>query len=111
MTRFEHATPIPNETLPLDEYFARVVLDAPTTAFIGFQVDKPFPAVEASLPWLTNVTDLADGKAAGITWTSSNLNHPRFGGSNWIPDTDAWNGKAWRGVIVAGLQQASIGVS
>jgi len=111
MTQFGNASPIPNADLPVEEYLCRIVLQAPYTSFIGFQVDKPFAAAEARLPWFTNVTDLADGKSAGIGWASSNLNHTKFGGSTWIPDSEEWYGKAWRGVIVAGLRQASIGVS
>jgi hypothetical protein len=30
--------PIPDATLPLDEYFLRYVLQAPWTTFIGFQI-------------------------------------------------------------------------
>jgi hypothetical protein len=36
------ANPIPGTTLPPDEYFCRVVLQAPYASFIGFQVDTPF---------------------------------------------------------------------
>jgi len=110
MTQFEPAHPIPDATLPLDEYFCRIVLQAPWTSFIGFQVDKPYSASDAVLKWFSNVEGVAGNKAVGIDWTSANLNQPWFGGSNWIPGTDALNGNAWRRVIVAGLQQASVGV-
>jgi hypothetical protein len=102
------SSPIPSAALPLDEYLCRVVLQAPGTSFIGFQVDKPFGAAEAKLRWFTNVDKLADGKGVGIDWTSPNLNAPWFAGSRWIPNTDACNGKAWRAVIIAGLSQASV---
>src|ERR1043166_4221228 len=105
-TQVVNSSPIPNAHLPLDEYFLRYTLGAPWTSFIGFRVDTPFSRLEAKFDWFTNVK-LADGKSVGIEWTSSNLNMPWFGGSHWIPPTDACSGKAWRGLIVAGLQQAS----
>jgi hypothetical protein len=108
-TQVVNSTPIPNATLPCDEYFCRAVLQAPWTSFIGFQVDKPFDSSAAAMKWFTNVDKLADGKGVGVDWTSANLNNPWFGGSHWIPDTDACNGKAWREVILAGLGQASVG--
>ena len=46
-SQFVNATPIPNATLPLDEYFLRFVLKAPWASFIGFQVDNPYSASEA----------------------------------------------------------------
>ena len=85
-----------------------MVLQAPWTSFIGFQLDKSYSKYEARLAWFTNVDKLADGKGVGIDWTSANLNNPWFGGSHWIPNTDACNGKAWREIIIAGLQQASV---
>jgi hypothetical protein len=106
-TMFVSAAPIPDATLPVDEYFCRFVLRAPWTSFIGFQVDNPFGASDASQDWFSNVDQLADGAGVGIDWTSSNLNNAWFGGSHWIP-SDICNGPAWRQLIVAGLQQASI---
>jgi hypothetical protein len=103
-----NASPIPNATLPLDEYLCRVVLQAPGMSFIGCLVDKPFSSADAKLNWFTNVDKLADGKGVGIDWTSPNLNAPWFAGSRWIPGTEACNGKAWRAVIVAALNQASM---
>jgi hypothetical protein len=108
-TQAVNASPIPNAYLPLDEYFCRFVLQAPWTSFIGFQVDKPHGAAQAGRDWFSNVDKLADGAGIGVDWTSSNLNNPWFGGSHWIPSGDACNGKAWRGLIVAGLTQASVG--
>ena len=108
-TLFVDASPIPDATLPLDEYFCRFVLKAPWTSFIGFQIDAPFGAADARRDWFTNVDKLADGKGAGIDWTSANLNNPWFGGSHWIPNADTCSGKAWRQVIIDGLQQASVG--
>ena len=52
---------------------------------------------------------LADGSAVGVDWTSPNLNNAWFGGSHWIPNTNACNGNAWREVIIAALRdQASV---
>lgn len=101
--------PIPDATLPLDEYFCNYRLQAPSTMFIGFQVDAPHSPLEGRFDWFTNAK-LADGKGVGIDWTSSNLNHPWFGGSRFIPNKDSCNGPAWRKLIVDGLNQASAGV-
>ncbi len=107
-TLFVNSSPIPNATLPLDEYFCRFVLQAPWKSFIGFQVDKPFKSSEASLAWFSNVDKLADGQGIGIDWTSANLNNSWFGGSHWIPNSDSCDGTAWRKVIVDGLNQAAV---
>jgi hypothetical protein len=107
--QFVSAAPIPDATLPLDEYFCNYRLQAPTTLFIGFQVDAPYSRLEARFDWFSNV-GLADGGGVGIDWTSSNLNHPWFGGSRFIPNKDTCNGPAWRKLIVDGLMQASAGL-
>ncbi len=107
-TQFINATPIPDATLPLDEYFVRFVLKAPWPAFIGFQVDVPYAASDVPRAWCSNVDKLGDGRGVGIDWTSHNLNGPWFGGSNWIPAGEACGGNAWRRLVVAGLQQASV---
>jgi hypothetical protein len=106
-TQCINSNPIPNAQLPVDEYFCRYMLQAPWTSFIGFQVDKPYTSLQANQVWFTNVDKLADGKGVGIDWTSSNLNNAWFGGSNWIPNTEACDGNAWRRLIVRGLSQAS----
>jgi hypothetical protein len=105
---FVNSLPIPNARLPLDDYFCNFVLQAPVPSFIGFKVNKPLPSWQAKWAWFTN-TSLADGKDVGITWTSSNLNKPWFGGSSWIPNVDTCNGNAWRKLIIAGLNQACVG--
>jgi hypothetical protein len=102
------ASPIPSATLPQDEYFCRIVLQAPWQYFIGFAVDVPFDKEQAKLAWFSNAGKLADGKDVGIDWTSANLNRPWFGGSGYIPKTDACHGNAWRKLIVEGLHQASV---
>jgi hypothetical protein len=108
-TLFVNSSPIPDATLPVDEYFCRFVLQAPWRSFIGFQVDKPFSKADGSLAWFSNVDKLADGQGVGIDWTSANLNDRWFAGSHWIPDSATCSGKAWRQVIVDGLNQASVG--
>jgi hypothetical protein len=107
--RFMSSGPIPDATLPLDEYLCNYRLQAPVAMFIGFQVDAPHSRLEARFDWFSNVK-LADGKGVGIDWTSSNLNHPWFGGSRFIPNKDTCNGLAWRKLIVDGLMQASTGL-
>lgn len=109
-TQYVQAGPIPGETLPQDEYFCRIVLQAPWPMFIGFMVDEPFNTSDSRLAWFSNVDRLADGKGVGIDWTSSNLNRAWFGDSSWIPNAAACNGKAWRALIADGLNQASSGV-
>jgi hypothetical protein len=104
-----NSSPIPDATLPVDEYLCRVVLQAPWTSFIGFQLDTPFGAADAARDWFTNVDALADGQGVGIDWTSANLNNSWFGGSHWIPKSETCGGKTWRQVIVDGLHQASVG--
>ena len=108
-TAYAQADPVPNSLLPQDEYFCRLVLQAPINAFIGFAVDEPFGLDDLRLGYHSNVAALTDRKPAGIMWASSNLNHPWFGGSRRIPSTDICNGAAWRKLIVNGLQQASVG--
>ena len=107
-TQFFQASPIPNDYLPLDEHFVRVVLEAPSSNFIGFSLETPFDKGREKLPWVTNVKKLADGGPVGINWASSNLNRTWFGGSSSIPNTDTCNGMAWRKVIVDGLNQATV---
>jgi hypothetical protein len=107
--QFVSSGPIPDGTLPVDEYFCRVCLQAPITMFIGFQVDVPHGQGEARFDWFSNAR-LADGKGVGIDWTSSNLNNPWFDGSRTIPNKDTCNGAAWRKLIVDGLTQASTGL-
>jgi len=107
-TRFIQANPLPNNNLPLDEHFCSLVLQAPSSNFIGFELDAPFEKGREKLVWVTNVKKLADGRPVGINWTSSNLNRPWFGGSSCIPNSDSCNGTAWRKVIVDGLNQASV---
>jgi len=107
-TLYVSAAPIPDATLPLDEYFCRCVLQAPGASFIGFELGVPFTKAEGRLPWFTNVA-LADGKDVGILWNSPNLNAPWFDGDRWIPGDATCNGAAWRQLIIHGLNAASTG--
>jgi hypothetical protein len=108
-TQFVQASPIPNGYLPLGDYFCSSVLKAPSSNFIGFELDAPFEEGREKLVWVTNVDKLADGGPVGINWTSANLNNAWFAGNSCIPNTDTCNGNAWRKIIVDGLNQASIG--
>ena len=100
--------PIPNTNLPLDEYFCRVVLEAPWQNFVGFAVDTPLVGRNtAQSPWCSNIPKLGDGQGVSIDWTSSNLNRAWFGGSNFIPNQDTCNGNAWRMLIADGVNQVS----
>jgi hypothetical protein len=109
-TRVISASPIPNWTLPIDDYLCNYILKAPGNYFLGFAVDGPVPKDQAQWAWFTNVDKLADGQGAGIDWTSANLNDPWFGGSKFIPNSDTCNGNAWRALVVDGLNQASSAV-
>ena len=106
-TRYIQASPIANNFLPLDEQFCSAVLQAPSSNFIGFALDKPFDKGRERLAWTSNVKKLADGLPVGINWTSSNLNRSWFGGSSRIPNSDTCNGLAWRKVIIDGVNQAT----
>jgi hypothetical protein len=107
--QFLSSGPIPDATLPLDEYFCSSRLQAPNAMFIGFAVDVPYSKSDGRLDWFSNAK-LADGNSVGIDWTSSNLNHRWFGGSRFIPNEGTCNGAAWRKLIVEGLMQASTGL-
>jgi hypothetical protein len=108
VTQFVQASPIPNNYLPLGDYFCRFVLKAPSSNFIGFELDAPFGQDRSKLAWVTNLDKLADGAPVGINWTSTNLNPVWFGGNSSVPNTDTCNGRAWRKVIIDGLNQASV---
>ena len=108
-TQFVQASPIPNGYLPLGDYFCSSVLKAPSSNFIGFELDAPFEEGREKLVWVTNVDKLADGGPVGINWTSANLNNAWFAGNSCIPNTDTCHGNVWRKIIVDGLNQASIG--
>lgn len=94
---------IPAIGLPPDEHFCHYVLRAPRQSFIGFTVDTPLARGPDRWPWHTNVS-LGDD-AVGVCWTSSNLNHPWFVGSRWIPADE--QGSPWRARVISGLRQAA----
>ena len=89
--------------LPPDEYFCNYVLKAPWNSFISFSIGTPFARGAEKRPWHSNVQ--IGGNTVGIGWTSSNLNHPWFAGSRWIPDRG--EGGRWRAHIVDGLRRLS----
>ena len=90
--------------LPPDEYLSHYVLKAPWQNFISFTIGAPFMHDAQRRAWHSNVDNLG-GHSVGIGWTSSNLNHPWFAGSRWIPDRG--KGKYWRARIIEGVRQAS----
>lgn len=90
--------------LPPDEYLCNYVLKAPRQSFISFSVGAPFAHGAEKRSWHSNVDNIGNG-SVGIGWTSSNLNHPWFAGSRWIPDRG--EGKYWRARIIEGVRYAS----
>jgi hypothetical protein len=100
--------------LPPDDYYCSFVLKAPRDGFIAISIGAPFMRGAQKRPWHTNVDGIR-GRSIGIGWTSSNFNHPRFGGSHWIPDSGS--GKIWRARIidsirrVAAIQASTFGVA
>jgi hypothetical protein len=89
--------------LPPDEFFCHYVLKAPWQSFISCTLDAPVAREIGTWPWHNNVEI---GEATiGISWTSSNLNHPWFAGSRWIPEND--DGQIWRSRIIDGVRRAA----
>jgi hypothetical protein len=89
--------------LPPDEYFCHYVLKAPREGFIGFELGTPSASGTDKWPWHSNVQ--VGNDTVGFRWTSSNLNHPWFAGSRWIPDNE--HGEAWRDRIIARVRWAA----
>jgi hypothetical protein len=89
--------------LPPDEFFCHYVLNAPRQSCIGLELGAAIPRGANERPWHNNIV-LGDDTVA-VHWTSSNLNHPWFAGSRWIPDNE--HGKAWRARIIAGVRRAA----
>lgn len=100
---------IRNLMLPPDDYFCRLVLQAPWTSMLGFSVDAP-TTLQPGQTWLAEVDALGDGKGVNIDWSSASLNAPWFAGRSWIPADRECDGKAWRRVIADGVSQASVGL-
>jgi len=90
--------------LPPDEFFCHYVLGAPRRSFIGIELGAAIARGADKWPWHNNV-DLGDDKVA-VHWVSSNLNHPWFEGSRWIPDNE--HGEVWRARISGGVRRAAI---
>ena len=87
--------------LPPDEYFCNYVLGQPRESFISFSLGQPFGNGAQNYPWQGNLK--LHGTTVGIGWTSSNLNHPWFAGSRWIPDHG--EGASWRAHVIAELHR------
>lgn len=98
-------TTVPMTTLglPPDEFFCHYVLKAPWESFISCALDMPIAREIGVWPWYSNVA--IGHETVGFRWTSSNLNHPWFKGSRWIPDNE--NGVAWRARIIDGVRRAA----
>ena len=94
---------MPASGLSPDEYFCHFVLKAPWRDFIGFTVGTAIGRGTDKWPWHSNVAIGND--IVGFRWTSSNLNHPWFEGSRWIPENA--NGLAWRARIIDGVRRAA----
>jgi hypothetical protein len=89
--------------LPPDEFFCHYVLQAPWQSFISCTLEMPIAREIGVWPWHSNVD--IDGATIGVRWTSSNLNHPWFAGSRWIPEND--DGQIWRARIIDGVRRAA----
>ena len=89
--------------LPPDEFFCHYVLQAPWQSFISCTLDAPVAREIGAWPWHSNVE--IGGAIIGVRWTSSNLNHPWFAGSRWIPEND--DGQIWRARIINGVRRAA----
>lgn len=94
---------MPASGLSPDEYFCHFVLKAPWRNFIGFTAGTAIGHGMDKWPWHSNVAIGDD--TVGFRWTSSNLNHPWFMGSRWIPDNE--NGLATRAQIIDGVRRAA----
>jgi hypothetical protein len=90
--------------LPPDEFFCHYVLKAPWQSFISCTLESPLAREIGTWPWHNNVE--IGGTTIGVCWTSSNLNHPWFAGSRWIPDSDG--GQVWRARIIDGVRRAAV---
>ena len=97
------ATPMPTLGMPPDEFFCHYVLQAPWQSFISCTLDMPIAREIGGWPWHSDVE--IDGATVGVRWTSSNLNHPWFAGSRWIPEND--EGQIWRARIIDGVRRAA----
>jgi hypothetical protein len=94
---------MPASGLSPDEYFCHFVLKAPWRSFIGFTVGAAIGHGMDKWPWHSNV--VVGNDTVGFRWTSSNLNHPWFEGSRWIPNNES--GVAWRAQIIGGVRRAA----
>jgi hypothetical protein len=95
--------PMATSGLPPDEFFCHYVIQAPPQSFISCEVGAPIAQNDSRGPWHGNV--MIAGETIGFRWTSSNLNHPWFGGSRWIPERG--DGNPWRDRFVDGVRHAA----
>jgi hypothetical protein len=100
---FVKAAPMTTLGLPPDEFFCHYVLQAPWQSFISCTLEMPIAREIGVWPWHSNID--IDGATIGVRWTSSNLNHPWFSGSRWIPAND--DGQIWRARIIDGVRRAA----
>jgi hypothetical protein len=89
--------------LPPDEFFCHYVLNVPWQSFISCTLDAPVAREIGTWPWHNDAE--IGSTTIGIRWTSSNLNHPWFAGSRWIPEND--DGQVWRERIIDGVRRAA----
>jgi hypothetical protein len=89
--------------LPLDEFFCHYVIQAPPQSFVSCEVGGPIAQNDSRGPWHGNA--MIAGEAIGFRWTSSNMNHPWFGGSRWIPGSA--DGNSWRDRFIDGVRHAA----
>jgi hypothetical protein len=104
VSRLIATAPMATRGLPPDEYFCHYVIQASPQSFISCEVGAPIAQNESRGPWHGNI--MIAGETIGFRWTSSNLNHPWFGGSRWIPDND--DGNVWRNRFIEGVRQAAL---
>jgi hypothetical protein len=89
--------------LPPDEFFCHYVLKAPWQSFVSCTLDAPVAREIGTSPWHSNL--VSGDVTVGLRWTSSNLNHPWFAGSRWIPESV--DGQVWRARIIDGVRRAA----
>ena len=82
--------------LPPDEYYCNYVLKAPRHSFIGFSIDMSRCARSRKSSVAHALWTSPGTSPVSIGWTSSNLNHPWFEGSHWIPEGEDGDGRDWR---------------
>jgi hypothetical protein len=95
--------PMATRGLPPDEFFCHYVIQAPPQSFVSCEVGVPIAQNDSRGPWHGNA--MIAGETIGFRWTSSNMNHPWFGGSRWIPESG--DGNSWRDHFIDGVGHAA----